>query len=282
MLKVCLWGKTGDIIYSLPALQAFKESLALYICKKDVFNFIEPLLKCQNYVVHVGMHTEDNEYDIDLRYSLAPLYKSMHMNMSLPHMAANAIGVRSSIYPNNINEIKYFLCDDRLDNSKVSKAVSIKFDALKAININNPDFTWLNVPECIRVNKIAITCTKRYHNWNYLNRQYSPIYDFDYTVLKPFLNSCLFVGTAEDYEFFERTFYLECDSYTPKDALDYACKVKSSKLFVGNFNAGLAIANAIKHPSLIESNLFFYDAIVPSRSAHLQITEELVHSYLNK
>jgi len=95
---------------------------------------------------------------------------------------------------------------------------------------------WLEAVEPNPVAKIVVNRTSRYRG------------DLDWEVLEPFLADTIFVGTEKE----RRGFMFPVRYYLTEDALELACIIAGSSLFIGNQSCAFAIAEALKHPRVLE------------------------------
>ena len=96
---------------------------------------------------------------------------------------------------------------------------------------------WLENVTPNPVAKIIVNRTSRYHG------------KLDWTALWPFIDDILFVGSERENECFP-TMLLR--HHKINDALELAQVIAGSSLFIGNQSCAFAIAEALKHPRVLE------------------------------
>lgn len=115
-----------------------------------------------------------------------------------------------------------------------------------------PDFTcdlskaWLDVPDTEKdfaKGKILINRTERYHASDLI----------DYSILKPYEDDCLFIGTMREYNNFCMNYELNIEKVNVVDFLEFAQAVKQCKFYLGNQSQGFQLAEGLKVPRILET-----------------------------
>ena len=117
---------------------------------------------------------------------------------------------------------------------------------------------------------IVINRTVRYHDKN----------EIDWNILKEHAEHVLFIGDNYEYSLF-------CETYFPirrhmcKDGLEMAHIIKGSKLFIGNQSSAFALAEAMKHPRILEVCYKRNNCQPQSPNGHTYLTKPLMEQYVN-
>jgi hypothetical protein len=130
---------------------------------------------------------------------------------------------------------------------------------------------WLQGIEPLHINEIVISRTLR--NLSGVNK-------FKWWVLKNHEKKCVFIGFADEYAEFKRSTGLEVERYPARSILEMARVIKGSKLFIGNQSLGFALAEAMKHPRILEVYYFAPNCMPQSLNGHLKLTPRLVKKSL--
>ena len=103
-----------------------------------------------------------------------------------------------------------------------------------AVDLETP---WLGGVTPISTAKIIVNRTQRYHG------------ELDWSVLWPFIDDVLFVGSERELECFPTMLPRH---HKVNNALELAQVISGSKLFIGNQSLAFSIAEALKHPRVLE------------------------------
>jgi len=115
---------------------------------------------------------------------------------------------------------------------------------------------------------IVVSRTTRYHD----------IEEINWKILKGY--DVLFVGFQKDYnEFINKTGF-EIKQMECKDALEMAQIIAGSKLFIGNQSLSFALAEAMKHPRVLEVCQRKNNCQPHGKDGYTYLTKELVERYL--
>lgn len=115
-----------------------------------------------------------------------------------------------------------------------------------------------------RIADIVVSRSTRYHDRE----------DIDWKLLNG--HNVAFVGLKDEYEQFWHFCGVDCSYYECKDALEMAQIIKGSKLFIGNQSLGFAIAEAMKHPRVLEVYYKNANCTPQSSNGYTYLTEELL------
>jgi hypothetical protein len=113
-----------------------------------------------------------------------------------------------------------------------------------AFDISKP---WVSLPDDYHPvqeqtrGKVIINFTERYRNSM-----------MDYFYLKGFAPDLVFAGTEREHFLFCNQWQLTIPRLEIKDFLEYAYAIKASKFFLGNQSFGWNLAEAMKHPRVLE------------------------------
>ena len=102
-----------------------------------------------------------------------------------------------------------------------------------AVDLETP---WLEAVEPRTVAKIIVNRTSRYYG------------ELDWKALHPFLADTAFVGTEKEH----RKFPFVVAYHPTTNALELAQVIAGASLFIGNQSCAFAIAEALKHPRVLE------------------------------
>lgn len=238
-------GNLGDIIYSLPTIIALGGG-----------------------VLYVGTRTGSLEIS-----SNAP-----PPNPMTEHMALQIIELlKTQPYLTDIRLYSNERVDYKLDKFREHHAVMTNHIAkshLDAFGVNyNLAFPWLRNISPVYINDIVISRTKR--NLSTLNK-------FNWQVLSKYEEKCIFIGFEDEYEEFKKCTGLNVERYPARSILEIARVVKGSKLFIGNQSLGFALAEAMKHPRVLEVYYFAPNCIPQSINGHIKLSKNMVRNILNK
>ena len=139
-----------------------------------------------------------------------------------------------------------------------------------------PNQSWLTNIKPIHKSDIVINMTERYHDWDNDKHDFR---FFDYTLLKDY--DCGFIGLDNEYKLFCDRYGFEPKRILVKNALEVAQFISGSKLFVGAASSPKAIAEGLKHPTLMEISKAFPDDLPKHKHGHYFINKELLEYYLN-
>ena len=262
--------KIGDIIYSLPAVHRRGGVSTYFIKRPEVAKYLKPLLESQPYIKTVAQ-IDNPPSGVTIDFSDYQSFYRLMLRCDLISLNCMVAGVRTHQFPLKISSVslrskhvKYMNCD-------------IDLDEHRDLQMWRPNQRWLTNIEPVHKSDIIINLTERYHDWN--NEKHNPAFHFDYTLLKDY--DCGFIGWDNEYDLF-------CDRYgfSPRhihitNALDVAQYIRGSKLFVGAASSAKAIAEGLKHPTLMEISKEWPDDLPKHSHGHYFINKELIEHYLN-
>lgn len=144
---------------------------------------------------------------------------------------------------------------------------------LEAINVSY-DLTrpWLFNIEPVTESEIVVNRTRHYHDKK----------EIDWRMFEEYADKTLFIGLEDEFAVFKKRFAPNVKLYKKcKDALEMAQIIKGSKLFVGNQSLAFALAEAMKHPRILEI-CYRYDNCRPQgENGHTYLTNALINEYVN-
>lgn len=133
-----------------------------------------------------------------------------------------------------------------------------------------PDFTkpWLPAIHNEITSDIVINRTGRYRGEK----------DLDWNLLQPYVDRCLFIGKPDEYEAFIKQYpALRNTRYTHTgDALAAAKVIASGSLFIGNQSMCFALAEAMKHPRVLERCTRLDNCRPYGVNGYTELTQELL------
>ena len=261
--------KIGDIVYSLPAVHRRGGVDTYFIKRPAVAKYLKPLFEAQPYIETV-VQSDNAPAGVTIDFSNYQSFYRLMLRCDLISLNCMVAGVRTHQFPLKISEVslrsthvKYMNCD-------------IDLDEHRDLQMWRPNQRWLTNIEPVHESDIIINLTERYHDWN--NEKHDFRF-FDYTLLKDY--DCGFIGLDNEYDLF-------CDRYgfSPKripvtNALEVAQYIHGSKLFVGAVSSAKAIAEGLKHPTLMEMSKDWPDSLPKHTHGHYFINKELIEYYLN-
>jgi hypothetical protein len=238
-------GNLGDIIYSLPTI-----------------------IVLGGGVLYIGTGTGNLEIS-----SKAPAPNPMTEPMVLQIIEL----LKTQPYLTDIRLYNNEKVDYKLDKFREHHAVMnnhIAKSHLEAFEVNyNLALPWLRNICPIYINDIVISRTKR--NLSTLNK-------FNWHALSKYEEKCIFIGFEDEYEEFKKCTGLNVERYPARSILEIARVVKGSKLFIGNQSLGFALAEAMKHPRVLEVYYPAPNCIPQSINGHIKLSENMVRNILNK
>jgi hypothetical protein len=258
-------GKLGDIIYSLPAVKSlgggsyFVDHRTEYLRKpplgKQAAKMMTDLLLTQHYIQH------------------AALYDGQPVTCDLDRFREIAVGVH---FFNGVraqtNRITGMLFGGLAEQTRAQLIPKIEIDlpqchwecaALPGKANVEP---WLSGINKKRVADIVICKTNRHPG------------KLEWNVLRPFAQKAVFIGFETEHVAFSCSHFL-VEFYKATDLVDLAEVIAGAKLFVGNQCFGLALADAMSLPRVVE----VWDES-PNRmsamNAHCVLTRDIVERYV--
>lgn len=130
---------------------------------------------------------------------------------------------------------------------------------------------WLHSIEPLPINEIVIQNGYRCRDL-----------DLNWQALKGFEDKCVFVGFKNEYRTFRRKTRLKIKFHQINNLLELARIIKGSKLFIGNQSIGFALAEALKHPRVLELSYQEPSGLPQSYNGHILLTKQLIKYYLKK
>ncbi|UCH96093.1 MAG: hypothetical protein JSV88_04365 [Candidatus Aminicenantes bacterium] len=238
-------GNLGDIIYSLPTIIALGGG-----------------------VLYIRIGTGSPELS-----SKAPAPNPMTEPMALQVIEL----LKTQPYLTAIRLYNNERVDYNLDMFREHQAVMTNHIAkshLDAFGVNyNLALAWLQDISPLYINDIVISRTKR--NLSTLNK-------FNWHVLSKYEEKCIFIGFEDEYEEFKACTGLNIERYPAGSILEIARVIKGSKLFMGNQSLGFALAEAMKHPRVLEVYYVAPNCIPQSLNGHIKLSKKMVRNILNK
>lgn len=118
--------------------------------------------------------------------------------------------------------------------------------------------------------KIVINRTSRYHDKE----------EIDWELLKKYEKDCLFVGLKKEYKSFLNKNKIDMPYYECKDGLEMASIIRGSSLAIGNQSVFFAIAEALKHPRVLEVCYNKNNCQPQSNNGYTYLNKEIIQSYI--
>lgn len=130
---------------------------------------------------------------------------------------------------------------------------------------------WLQCIKALYKAKIIVSISSRYHDKK----------EIDWSLIKEYKDDCLFVGDKNSYAYFYNNYKISLPFYFCKNALEFAQIIKGSKLFMGNQSLGFALAEAMKHPRILEVYYAKNNCLPQTANGHTSLSKETIEFYLN-
>lgn len=239
------FGNLGDIIYSLPTIIALGGG-----------------------ILYIGIRTDNLEISIK-----APAPNPMSKKMALQIIEL----LKTQPYLKDIRLYNNERIDYNLNKFREHHAVMnnhIAKSHLDTFGVNyNLALPWMQNITPIYINDIVISRSKR--NLSTLNK-------FNWGVLSKYEEKCVFIGFEDEYEEFKKFTGLNIKRYSVRSTLEIARVVKGSRLFIGNQSLGFALAEAMKHPRVLEVYYSAPNCIPQSINGYLKLSEKIIKSILNE
>ena len=104
-------------------------------------------------------------------------------------------------------------------------------------------------------------------------------YSVDWKKLKPHESECAFIGYEDQYKEFVESRNLDIPHHIVHNGLEYTRAIKGSKLFIGNQSWGITLAEALKHPRVVD--LYEGKPFYPQGpDGYTELTFEILDRYL--
>lgn len=127
---------------------------------------------------------------------------------------------------------------------------------------------WIDKVVEIPKAEIVVSRTDRYH---------SP---FDWGELAPWIDKAAFVGSKSEHEEFVRQTGLQIRYEETKTWMELAGVIRGSKLFVGNQSFAYSLAEAMKHPRVLEVCSLCPNCDPQGKNGHVCLSEGVIRKYL--
>jgi len=212
-------GHCGDLIYSLPVVKKLSETH-----------------KCNFFI---GVNKKLNEH----------YYKHPSKGVFIDEKMANLIFplLKTQKFINNLGKYNNEKIDINLDFFR-ELPISLNFNSprwyfhITGLNLDLRE-PYLDVEEDLKFkNKIIILRSFRFRN-HFIN----------YKFLNDYCDELVFIGLKEEHDDLKIQIP-KLEYYDPKNFLEMAKIIKSSKFFIGNQSIGIAIAEGLKVPRLLEKS----------------------------
>jgi hypothetical protein len=215
-------GPLGDMIYSLPAMQALGGGRMF--TQPRWADFVRPLLLAQPYVEDVAVYEE---------------YPSRMKRRRTNRISHEPLIHHSEKHGTIINLDKWKQHRTKQERDNMYSAALLCDMVNVQPNLEEP---WLTGITPNPVAPIVICCTNDYHDKEAV----------DWSLLTDYAEHIIFHGLPKDYQYFQTRWdipmkYIKCNT-----ALELAQLIAGSKLFIGNLSGSYAVAEAMKHPRVLE------------------------------
>ncbi len=260
-------GKLGDIIYSLPSVQAlgggifYVDPVTRYFEKPSLgmrtAEMMVELLETQDYVQRASLFRgEPVQYDLDrFRERAVPVHLFNGFQAETDKLIGMLFGdsatkLRQQIMPKLEVNIPQF-----------------HWESVGLPGKANLDVSWLRRIPQKSIADIVICKTARGSG------------TLDWALLKAYEKRMVFVGLEDEWQAFRRA-YFNVEFYKASTLLDLAQVISGTKLYVGNQSFGLALADSMLIPRVAE--LSGHNPIRMSTvRGHQALTPHLMEAYIN-
>lgn len=248
-------GNLGDIIYALPTIIALDGGV-LYLATGDYKPSIRsdaPKPSPFSYISAIQMIAllKNQPYLKDVK-----IYSGESVDYDLDQFREHAFS-------------DGFLSEDHLAEWHL-KIFDVHFDLCNR---------WLYNISPTHINDIIIT---------YSLRSVDNAKLFNWKVLGDYESKCSFIGFKDEYFEFKKRTGLNIEYWQVNNILEMAQAIKGSKLLVSNQTLGFALAEAMKHPRILDV-LYFKSNSLPqlrnlpqSCNGHTKINKKIIDKYLHK
>lgn len=180
-------------------------------------------------------------------------------------------------YINSVNKMSWPRhIDYNLDAYREISNANPKMHLAKChLNAFNKDYDlskpWLRGIEPKKTKDIVVSITPRYHD----------VEEIDWKVLKPYIDRCVFIGAPGEQRKFRNRSGLLFDFHPCKNALEMAQVIRGSKLFIGNQSLGFALAEAMKHPRILNRYDRLDNCRPNSNNGHIFLSKDLIEYHIS-
>ena len=236
MLRFRHSGNLGDIIYSLPTIIAFGGGELLIDAK------VQP-----------------NELHADAIPPTAMTNRSVEELLELLRLQPYIS--RADIYRGETVDVNLNLFRNQLRWPEHLAHVYLR-TFRQQFDLTQP---WLQAGEPLPLKDIVIA-----HSGRYLHRL-----RLQWDLLKHMESRCLFIGDEEQHAAFSRHSGLLIERAAPMSILMFARVIRGSRMFIGNQSLGFALAEALKHPRVLEVCLRHPNCIPQSCNGYTRLRPAL-------
>ena len=243
-------GKLGDMVFAIPAINALGGG-TLYT--KNKYNiFLGPLF--------VG-HTLVSDMDV-YNYPPRPGKKSLAKVLE-PLVFWSESHQREII---NLDLYK----DTRRHYIYSAEWVCTLVSKLPGFVQQDLEKPWLlDIPKK-EIAKLVMTWTPYQHDKE----------EIDYNILSDYMKDLIFLGSPKDYWWFSQKFSFRPELITANNGLEVASIIAGSKLYIGNQGFCWSVAEAMKHPRVLEISYVVPMAGPVGPNAWTILTREIVEEKL--
>jgi hypothetical protein len=108
----------------------------------------------------------------------------------------------------------------------------------------------------------------------------SPSGLFKWRVLENYLDKCIFLGFENEYYEFKKYTGLEISFYKVKNIAELARVIRGSKLLISNQCFGFALAEAMKHPRVLDVFRLRSNSLPQSCNGYINLNKKIIDKYL--
>ena len=240
-------GNLGDIIYALPTIIALGGGV-LYVATRDHPPIIsakapQPFPLSSLAVAQLSVFLKDQPCLKDVRpYS-------------------------GEVIDYDLDRFREYVLDDRA----LWKVHLAKWH-LKTFHVQfDLSYPWLFNITANYVNDIVVTYSVK-------NATHSD--SFDWPVLKTYQERCVFLGYADEYYEFTKATGLTIKFYQVESISQLAQVIKGSKLLISNQSFGFALAEAMKHPRILDVLRLRSNSLPQSANGYINLNDKIINKYL--
>jgi hypothetical protein len=103
---------------------------------------------------------------------------------------------------------------------------------------------------------------------------------FNWRVLEDYIDKCIFLGFENEYYEFKKYTGLEISFLKAKNIVELAQVIKGSKLLISNQSFCFALAEAMKHPRVLDVLRLRSNSLPQSCNGYINLNKEIIDKYL--
>jgi hypothetical protein len=104
---------------------------------------------------------------------------------------------------------------------------------------------------------------------------------FNWRVLENYLDKCIFLGFENEYYEFKKYTGLEINYLKVENITELAQVIRGSKLLISNQSFGFALAEAMKHPRVLDVLRLRSNSLPQSCNGYINLDKKIIDKYLS-